>query len=446
MKFEKHEINIKNKMSSFEPEVDTEGLWSSLESFVPKKKRKSPGLYITLITGIFILISSLVFFINQGNNNNENKHLAKKISVKKDSIETNIWVPDIENIKKFQLSSLKSSVNKNDNQVDQTAYQNSKKYVEKKSCHYKNSKAKSRLFIYEPDDKKHEKNPKKSKQESKKRKINSQNKNDALKRKIIACSHLFSLKQIADTRSEELSWHFDDILIFHKKIQSKVFLINYGIGLGYLDFSTIGLNKKSGEYSKYLNSIVDTKPALMINSGLEYLFSKSYYFKAGLEFQRTVMAYHPVWKKRIVEDRKIENGLIQRVMLEKKYNAIGHNYQNALDISFDLGMIIYRFRKIDIALEIGLSSNILRYSHGKILNEELKLKSYSSGLANIYSKYYSTGFHSSMVLNFAIPNNLVWYMQPGFFYKNIRYRLGDIAMKERYKMFIFIIGVKHKIY
>lgn len=440
MKLNKQEQKIKEKMQSFRPQVDTNELWDSLSTHVPKRKRRF-GLFF-FIAASFLLIGIIGFLTyslidnNKSNSTNQNELVNNQIDNNKTQITNNssnqseIKTDNIQSksSKKQQNNNLIKTHSKKSKSLGQYSLINTKKENNRSVYNnYKNITVSNSQF---------EKN-----NSSSLSKLNQSLKikeNSTIIKRIFS-SHLsiLKLKPINHEKKEQI---VATKIVFPKTVSRNYFLWNIGFGLGYFKHSFNPLIKENDEFSKYLNS--SSKPAPMANIAISYHFANKYYIKSGFIFSQLVTQIHPKWELILEEENNNPNGVKQRVVRSASYEAIAHNYQNSIDIPLTIGVNIFNQQRFNISIEGGLLFNIFTYSKGAIYDESYKLFYYDNYNNNPYKKRFDIGWNSSIMLNYRLKNFDIFF-NPSISSKSINYKISNLKIKEKYRIYDLKVGLRY---
>ncbi len=434
MELNNHEQIIKEKMQSFRPEPDKDALWESLSQYVPqepqkKKKRLWFFLVFLSLTGLVVLL------LMPGNQKNE------KIPFKNKSNNTGT----INETKKI----VDGKINKGIAETKiETIGINAKTEMQKKAKKYSHSTieiSKNPIVFALNKANQEENNASKSHEQFVEKSIvlNNHSQIEMTKRESINTLENLSNKLNLLYTNEVVSLN-PTITIenFPKNKYLNYFAWNVGVGIGKVDHSYDPGNTGSEVFTKYFES--DTKPSWNIDIGMSYHFAKRVYICSGIQFEQLVTRLHPKWDRIRDEQNPYYNGLTQRVQSKLEYEAIGHNYQNVLDIPLSIGLRTVETRVLSLSLEAGYVLNIFTYSKGVIVDEKFKLHYYTNTSGNPYGNFGGAWLLSAK-LDYKINDNVGFYLNPVFSKRSINYEFSGYKFKEKYSNFDIKVGIRCKI-
>ncbi len=429
MNLNKYEHLIKEKMQSFQPDVDKDELWKSLVNHVPATKRKKKKRFVFLLFFFFLLgiVTTIWFFDFNKENATENIQTGiskTKSRIKENSIET-IDKSIIENRKNHIFIEDESKVPAKDEQRIE-----------------KNNKSKKILTNNINKNEVAQKYPAQRKMIDNSFEFDHENQPDLLKRNKINKLDPASIGQQHIVYEHKILLKPKINTIYFKNSQNmSCFAWNVAAGTGGVDHVYMPLNAESEVFTDYFDS--KTKPSWQIEIGLSYYFSKRIYLSTGLQFTQLVTQLHPKWERILNEQNPYYNGLTQRVLRQAKYEAIGHNYQNVLDLPLRLGIRTLKIERLKLFFEAGYLINIYTYSKGVIVDDQYKLHYYDNNKTNPYSNF-SGAWEFSTVLDYNFSNCINIYLKSGLSQRKIKYKYSSIEIIEKYNTYNFKIGINYK--
>ena len=434
MKLSKHEEFIKEKMQSFRPEPDKDALWESLSQYVPQEtQKKKKRLWFFLV---FLSLAGLaVLLLMPGNQNNE------KIPFKSKSNNTGT----INETKKIVDGKINNSIAET---KMETIGINAKTKVQKNPKKYSYSPrgiSKNTIVFALNKANQEENNASKSHERFSEKSIvlNNHSHIDKTKRESINTLGNLSNKLNLLYTNEVVSFNPTITIVnFPKKKYLNYFAWNVGVGIGKVDHSYDPGNTGSEVFTKYFES--DTKPSWSIDIGVSYHFANRFYICSGIQFEQLVTRLHPKWDRIRDEQNPYYNGLTQRVQSKLEYEAIGHNYQNVLDIPLSIGLKTIETRTLSLSLEAGYLLNIFTYSKGVIVDDKYKLRYYTNTVGNPYGNFSGAWLFSAK-LDYNINDNAGFYLNPLFSKRNINYEFSGYIFQEKYSIFDLKVGFRCKI-
>jgi len=489
MKLNKQENQIKKKMQSFEPNVDTDMLWGSLAAHVPGKKRRRKAFFWFFVALALVVTSggSYLYIQSLTEKSTTISSTGNQIDSKKEKLQKIEKTPVQTNTNEFQKQqSAQKAIHQSNSSKEETASINAdpvlkqnpvkknKKWddvVEERSDKtgsiqqpakeyeiVKTEVAERSDNVYSPVA-----DPgliqKPAKENKKWDNVIMEGPGDSgtTISKDRTVKSIPGITSLSDSERKLFNTSFIDNLYPRylnqpnemKSISSSLqgtkwdpLTWNIGIGIGgYTDYSFSAENDGDIENSRYLNSISSTLPSVNLDFGISYFPLKKLYLNSGLRFTRMVTRFQVKWAENSVEEIKDQLTGTQTKIRQSEYEALGHNYHYKLDIPLNLGWNVVSSKRWSLGMEIGAILNLLHTSKGFVLDEDNKLLRYSSNSNSPYKSGFDPGFQGSLRLNYRITDDLNLYFKPGISKNKIKYSTQDIEIKEMHRMFHFDIGL-----
>ncbi len=450
MKLSKQEQIIKEKMKSFQPDLDKDSLWESLEQYVPNntlKRRKKRFviilLFILVTTGVLVgalVNNSITEPIKQKHSaqtNFENKSLKRKKS-NIDKVNNNLANNHDDNSK----INNNNSISGNDKSTNiSKRYTHSKKAIKNKSYNFN---AKSKILAQNTRDIIDISNAKSGElNEAKSTVVKKSDRNTLRKIDLKVDGNLLDTKLRALPQLVAvISNPTVTIIELKKTSQADLLALNIEIGLGDFNHAFVPKSTNSEFLTKYFNT--NTKPVWNIALGLHYNLTNTLYTGAGIEYTQLVTQLHPKWEQILNEQNPYYNKLTQRVVKQLEYEAIAHNYQNAFDMPIDIGIKLIKSKKLGLSIEAGAIFNLYTYSKGVVLDHRYKLHYYDDNSNNPYGKF-ELGWSASAVFDYQMYSNMNIYLKPSFITRSINYNFAKFDVKENYHIYNLKLGVNYKL-
>ena len=437
MGLNRQEKYIKQKMQSFEPHVDTGKLWASLEDYVPKKKRRRKTVFWILLI-FFISISAfmgwLIYnggkdvkkpstadvrpaFANKSDNQTKSgfNHGQQTASPDKDA------PANINKTKesKYLSARHKSGVSKQWKGKNTNSNTGGKKLRSNKN----------KIIAYNP-----ETSDFKNAKESGNTAISGENGN------IIEPFAKIRMLTPVFSHSATDNIHTPGVYQIEKSRHARFFAPEVATGAGYTLYSASSMGG-TGDYSKVLNEIVNSEPALSVYTGVVYNMGKKVYLRTGLQFERYVLRLHSRWQETIEEYVPKENGLVQRVKKISDYSATGYRYYYTVNIPFEAGYKFFEKPHYDIFLESGLTVNLHTFVNGAVLKPDGKLSFHKDGRIPGYDNF-GIGLQSYFGIDYKLNSKYVIYLKTGIAYNEIKFDNGDNRIKESLMNFKVYSGIR----
>lgn len=441
MNLDKHEKIIKEKMRAFRPEPDKEALLEYINQTVAveDRRKKKRRLVFLLIFFIPLLLVNGIFILNK----NEHDIKAKKHFDKNQYL--NKQHPQYNNphIKKSKST---NKIIANNLEADDLDYGEHSTNSNQSTLSKKQSISLNKHHLLSQD-----KNLSELKEElgiNDLKVVKQNNPNDKNNRRSMLNREIKNLYSIG-MKTPTLLFDYDILLKpdiskidFSKYRHKTLFRLFMSAGSGWFTHDFVPKNAESIEYAQQIEA--KTKPGINIEMGMSYHFMNKFYLSSGFQFTQLVTQIHPKWEKLLSEQNPYYNGLSQRLQRQLEYEAIGHNYQNILDIPVIMGLEIFNLERVNLAVETGFVVNIYTFSKGVILDDKYKLHYYNEYSGNPY-KNFCIGWQTSVVLNYKLDNNNSFYLKPTFTRRNISYNFSSLNIQEKFRIYNIKLGFNYKI-
>jgi len=191
-------------------------------------------------------------------------------------------------------------------------------------------------------------------------------------------------------------------------------------------------------------SIGTSLGVLGLHLGFTYNFLNKYYINSGIQYNQLVTKIHPKWDLTQSEDNLNPNGLTERLTRQFRYEAVGHNYQNLIDIPINIGIKLYESNKFNLSFETGAVLNIITYSKGVFIDDKYKLHYYKNNSDNPYDNF-KIGLQTSILIEYRLKHNMNIYFQPNASFRNVSYKFSNLDIKEKYRIYNLKVGLRYRL-
>jgi len=433
MKLTNQEKSFKQKMQSFEAEVNTSALWEALEDQVPKKRRKwLPFIFIISLAVTLVSISAII--LNQ-NSNGENILVPASANL-----------PAIEGTKTINEQINKIETNKDQTQIIRKTLNDlpNEKVIQTLTQNNTTSKTEITVLNAFSSNEKNNINP----DEQASRFPNTSNDPIQNIEKTDQQRPLFEVSKMQALNAQLFNKNIQKIdlpreLTRENKVRRHLFstALVFGSGVGKIDFSSEYEENK--EHAAYLSSISTLKPIINAGFSLNYSFMDRLYISSGIDFSRLVTKYHPSWTRTTEESSISLSGLPQSLIREQNYEAIGHNYHYLLDIPLKIGVEIIKTKKVILSLETGISYNAYHLSKGYYLDNNRQIKLYDSNNSSPYNSRFNTAWKSALILNYRLGQKVLMNLNANYHSKNIDFKTDKLTLEENYKIALINLGLQY---
>ena len=451
MKLTKQEKLIKNKMQSFEHQLDTGELWQSLAQHVPEKEnKKRRGVYFVLFT-IIILIGMMTIggylYINSTGKKPDNnltkitpdniqKETDKSINITKKKtklipqLSLNENISSSENHKSIKNNTNTKTSSNKINQVKNTEKNKQNKDINRintEQYNTKNTKAIQNNTILSSDN-------------NKEINRNIPIKQDKLSKKEYVYFHRVKNSGLLPVNRNKPQLTVQTANNSSSFLKKKM-ILHLGISSGGFNHGFYYKKKSEKNYTEYINKIYASKPVLGINIGADYYFYKRFYINSGLFFSRLVTQLQNIEEKKVTVTETTAALITTK---DNKYKITTYNYHYLVDMPVIIGFELVQGKTYKISFEAGAIFNLYTYSEGRYINEQYLLNRYTNTKNNPYGNRFNTGWKTSILFDFKPAKGQWFYIKSGICTKTIDYSINNyINLKEYFKILDLNVGIKY---
>lgn len=440
MKLNKTEKFIKQKMQSYEADVDTGKLMDALKDHLPQKRKRPYPFWIFLMVGFMLIGAGSIYLIDsqgegekgqssisaigqkQLKNNSKN---FNKPEVAESDFESKLVVENLKekSIAKAEKKQDNSSIKKETPTINNTVFteNQNKQQEELTALNVQIEALKKDIF------------PQGRAKETDNNKILNPIKE--LDRKI-ALILLKPRKEYFDLQPVQL---------MERRLSGRrAYALYFGLGAGRSNMNFMSNDTESEPFADYVNSISEQKNSFSFKMGANIYLSKGLYLNTGIEVKQLVTRFHTKWQKTEEEKNISATGGSQTVTRENTYEAIGHNYHYLFDLPLGLGVELFQSRYFSLAIQSDVALNVFRDSHGYRINSDQRLLAYNSSDADPYKKPLGFTFGFSIPVYYRLNDRWHLMLKPEYKNRIIEFDQSILKLKEHYHTFYLNIGAKYE--